>query len=158
MGLNMLRFPDRWFFGRTMPEPNSGCLLWLGSYMPHGGYGQVSVGRRMFKAHRVAWRLARGPIPRGLCVLHKCDTAPCVNVDHLFLGTLLDNNADRHRKGRSGSAAGERHARAKLTETKVREIRSLRGRFSQHELAWLYGVDQTVIAKVLVGKSWRHVN
>jgi hypothetical protein len=87
------------FFEKTIPEPNSGCLLWTGKASPLG-YG---VYRRMHKAvfaHRWIFGELRGSIPDGLVVCHRCDTPGCVNVDHLFLGSQVDNIRDAQRKGR----------------------------------------------------------
>lgn len=65
------------------------------------GYGRIQVRPNgTMLVHRLAWVLANGPIPPGFCVLHKCDNPPCVRLEHLFLGTLLDNNADMMAKGR----------------------------------------------------------
>ncbi len=70
-----------------------------------GGYVNVNWSqdgvRKQDYAHRLAWVEVHGPIPDGLCVLHICDVRNCVNVEHLFLGTLADNNKDKARKGRS---------------------------------------------------------
>jgi hypothetical protein len=79
-----------------------GCWEWIGSKR-HYGYGQVTFnGRPGRKAHRVAWELTRGKIPGDLCVLHRCDNTACINPDHLFLGTQLDNIQDMNAKGRHG--------------------------------------------------------
>jgi HNH endonuclease len=81
-------------------EPNTGCILWSGS-LDGSGHGQISIACRMEMAHRVAWELEKGPIPEGLQVLHNCpygDTPACVNPEHLFLGTHLDNHRDKARK------------------------------------------------------------
>ena len=82
------------FWDGCIPEPNTGCWLWLGFISPDG------YGTRL--AHRRAWELARGPIPDGMLVCHRCDVRHCVNPDHLFLGTHLDNMRDMIRKGRGG--------------------------------------------------------
>lgn len=85
---------------KTQPEPNSGCLLWLAK-VSRDGYGVMKVSGHYVGAHRIAWRLEFGTT-NGLCVLHKCDTRCCVNVDHLFLGTQKTNTQDCIVKGRFG--------------------------------------------------------
>lgn len=80
------------------PEPNTGCMLWTGSTTR--GYGLIWSNGEQHYAHRIAWEMRRGPIPAGLCCLHRCDQSLCVSVDHLFLGTLQDNNVDMAKKGR----------------------------------------------------------
>lgn len=46
------------------------------------------------KAHRVAWELTYGPIPKGKLILHRCDNKPCCNPKHLYCGTQADNMTD----------------------------------------------------------------
>lgn len=86
------------------PEPNTGCHLWAGAVNAHG-YGRLTVGKTQLLAHRIAWVLRFGDIPDGLGVLHRCDLPACVNPDHLFLGSQLDNARDmaKKRRGRKGS-------------------------------------------------------
>jgi hypothetical protein len=78
------------------------CILWSGRIGNHR-YGVVDVGGRSVLAHRQAWEDANGPIPVGLFVLHRCDNPPCVNPEHLFLGTHQDNMADMKAKGRGAN-------------------------------------------------------
>lgn len=84
---------------RLVPAEN-GCLEFSGA-RDNRGYGQIGIAHVRYRAHRVAWEGVYGPIPDGLCVLHRCDNPPCCNVAHLFLGTKADNNADMAAKGRA---------------------------------------------------------
>jgi hypothetical protein len=84
------------------------CVEWQGARMARG-YGRLRVNGRQMLAHRVAWERANGPIPEGYVICHRCDNPPCVNVDHLFLGTQRDNVYDMCAKGRHvGNRYGER--------------------------------------------------
>jgi hypothetical protein len=87
------------FAARCVPEPNTGCILWLAAGTVDG-YGTICVEGRSQRAHRVAWTLANGTIPAGALVLHHCDVPGCVNVAHLFLGDVAANVADKIAKGR----------------------------------------------------------
>ena len=82
-----------------IPEPMSGCHLWIGA-TTGGGYGHTRIGGKNMRAHRAVWELTHGPIPDGLWVLHRCDNPACVNPLHLFLGTHIDNMRDVVSKGR----------------------------------------------------------
>jgi len=76
------------------------CWLWVGAMM-RNGYGQIKgENRKTIGAHRVSYLIAYGAIPKGMNVLHKCDTPQCVNPSHLFLGTHRDNTHDALNKGR----------------------------------------------------------
>lgn len=86
---------------KTIPVPESGCIIFLGS-VDGGGYGQVSTkrGKAPAKSHRISWENENGEIPEGMMVCHKCDTPRCVNPDHLFLGSQFENMRDMSSKGR----------------------------------------------------------
>lgn len=108
MRTNYPTLKDR-FFERYIPEPMSGCWLWIGSTSVYG-YGYISItknkrgiARRTAMAHRLSWEFHKGPIPDGMYVCHKCDIRACVNPSHLFLGTHQDNMDDMVRKGRAVS-------------------------------------------------------
>jgi HNH endonuclease len=75
---------------RSIPEPNSGCWLWLGS-VNSWGYGMMRVNRKVCCAHVASWRFYRGSIPEGYEVDHKCRVRSCVNPDHLEPVTHKEN-------------------------------------------------------------------
>ncbi len=140
------------------------CWEWTGYRLP-SGYGQSSVSGVLFYAHRAAWEHAKGPIPPGLFVCHRCDNPPCCNPAHLFLGTHRDNMADMSAKGRKmGSRSklknvpkfrGERNPKAKLSWLAVSDIRTQRNAGKKlAELALAFGVDQSTISKVVNNHIW----
>lgn len=134
------------------------CLLYVGGHLNRFGYGRMSFMGRQQLVHRVAWTLTHGPIPDGLFVCHRCDVPNCIEVDHLFLGTAAENNADRDRKGRATVLRGSRSGSAKLREWQVLEIKQklTQGR-TLHSLADEYGVAWQTIGSISHGRNWRHV-
>lgn len=139
-------------------QRGDGCWLWAAKSKDWDGYGLFSLGGRSVRAHRLAWELENGPIPDGQVVCHRCDNPPCVNPDHLFLGTPRDNFRDCLAKGRY-SPKGTGNAAAKLSEEDIAKIRNLyaSGGWSQQGIANIFGVHQTAISAVVRGKRWRHV-
>lgn len=123
--------------------------MWSGA-LAAAGYGMISAGEPgglPEYAHRVSWRVYRGPIPDGASVLHRCDVRRCVNPDHLFLGDHVVNMIDMARKKRAGGQ--------KLTVEDVRAIRT--SAEAGTVLGARYGVSRSMISKIRLRRWWRHV-
>jgi len=93
------------FEERYIPEPNSGCWLWVGASV-NGEKGHFRMRGREWIASRAAWELYRGPIPEGAYVLHHCDNPWCVNPGHLYIGSQTDNMQDAKRRNRLVTPGG----------------------------------------------------
>jgi DNA-binding XRE family transcriptional regulator len=151
------------FWAKVGPPNEDGCRLWTAG-LNTGGYG--SFGIRSYKsdaAHRVAWLLTHGSLPpKGLFVCHTCDVRRCCEPSHLWLGTHLDNQADKRAKGRNvmPPSVGEHNTQARLTEDQVVMIRQAyaSGAVDQITLAQQYGVHRATIAMITTGRTWKHVS
>ena len=141
------------FWAKVANANANGCRLWMASFR-RDGYGQFNDGRTIAAAHRTAWILTHGKIPKGLFVLHSCDIKACCAVDHLRLGTATDNSADA--KARHRLAVGEKNGRHRLTESQVREIIARRGE-GKHALAAEFGVSPGAIYYAYTGRHWAHL-
>lgn len=151
----------RRFWEKVIPEPMSGCWLWLGATV-NGGYGVLSLGKRhlLGRAHRLSLEIAGIEIPPGLLVLHRCDTPPCVNPAHLFVGTDADNVADKIRKGRArwGVLHGEDKPQAKLTSAEVVAIREQRQKGATYaEILAAFGISKSQLINILSRRQWKEV-
>lgn len=146
-------YDDEW---KSVP-----CREWT-HYNDQDGYGMVVIPGQTHtshRAHRLAWQMYNGPIPKGLFVLHKCDNPPCYEIAHLFLGTNADNMADAVAKGRFASHLGIKNPFAKLTDD---DVKAMRARFSEGSITYTalareYGIDRGTASKIVRRKSWSHV-
>lgn len=138
-------------------DTNGGC--WLCRGVPPNRYGGMKVrGIGQVRLNRLSWMVYRGPIPDGLWVLHRCDVRPCFNPEHLFLGTPLMNNQDRHAKGRSGDHRGVLNGRAILGPKAVAEILAAKPYYGyRRDLAAKFGITVAAVKGILYGKNWRHL-
>ena len=127
------------------------CDVWPARRSIPGGYGVTHVAGVLSPqyVHRLAWTETNGPIPPGMCVLHRCDNPPCREVAHLFLGTKADNAADRDRKGRTARVCGEANHRARLTDQQVAAIRS--SPLPPKQIARDYGVTRDYVYMIRSG-------
>lgn len=133
---------------------SDGCWEWSGARLP-SGYGVISTRARSggnTLAHRISWELHNGQIPNGLLVCHTCDNPPCVNPDHLFLGTGADNSQDMSAKGRTAKAV------TKLTPEKVQAIRNRHANGETvHDLAREFDVTPPTISEAVQRITWKLV-
>lgn len=141
-------------FESRLARTETGCLEWQGS-RDRRGYGTLRSGGRDYKAHRVAYERAYGPITDGRFVCHTCDNPPCCEPAHLFLGTPKENSQDCVRKKRQ--SYGSRQYASKVNDHIVRQIRRLSGTMTQQAIAGMFGIDQTTVSKIVCRISWAHV-
>lgn len=152
-------------FERRVADRPDGCKVWLGSIHTRPGYPKSEWHGQWRNAaggieltHRAAWRMYKGEIPQGAHVLHKCDNPRCVNVEHLYLGTHLDNIRDMDERGRRayGVSLGENHGNSKLTDAIVREIRE--SKESGPVIAKRLGISTSTVYDVRNRKIWKHLD
>lgn len=133
-------------------EKTNSCWLWNGTRTTEG-YGVLHLKKKMIPAHRFMFERCVRTIPGGLLVRHKCDNPPCVNPDHLELGTPKDNSRDAIERGQQ--PRGERQGAAKLTTADIVKIRADTRSLAQ--IAADFGVSFTNIHKIKKRQSWKHV-
>ena len=121
------------------------------------GYGQIGINYKKHRTHRISYQKFIGPIPKGKCVLHKCDTRSCCNPNHLFIGTKKDNAKDRDLKKRG--TIGERNGCSKLTRHQVIQIRNMwkTGDYTYLKLSNNFNIQQMQAWRIINNKRWKHI-
>lgn len=133
------------------------CWNWVG-YFTTRNYGQLNFQGRKMRAHRASWVVHNGAIPEGLSVCHRCDNPSCVNPNHLFLGTQLDNMADAAAKKRFPDRKGVKCNSSKLIDADIPQIFQLHKQGEvPRKIAFRYSVGRATIQRVLSRKAWSHV-
>lgn len=140
------------------PIEKTGCHEWTGGRHPRSKYGRFAIiylGSQETLSrftHRVAWQLYRGPIPPRLKVLHRCDNPPCVNPDHLFLGTNADNSQDMVLKGRGPA----QQIKADIATRIIEALKLYRqGAISISQIARDFGVQRRSVQRINSGHAWQ---
>lgn len=154
--------PQEYILNRSIPEPNTGCWLWLGSTKGKGrlaGYGAICTSsnskRRDMLAHRFSFEAFNYKIPDGCWILHQCDNPACVNPEHLLVGNNKTNVLDKVAKGRQSK--GNTHGRSTTTWDVVRKIRSeyVKKVVTAPMLAKKYGIGVSAVELILANRTWK---
>ena len=140
------------FWSKVDVRGEDECWEWLGGRGARGGYGQFRLGKNVVSAHRIVFRVIGGYL-NNLFVLHSCDNPPCVNPNHLSLGSHAENIQDISNKGRWPSRDNS------LTTEKVRLIKALLAsqEMKLKDIADLFNVHSSQITKIKQGKIWKNV-
>ncbi len=143
------------FWDKVNKKGPDECWNWT-AYKDECGYGCfIFLGRRE-RSHRVVLMLEGIDIPSGMLVCHHCDNPSCVNPDHLFIGSQLDNMKDMQRKNRG--IAGEKNGRSKLIDQDVFRIFDLlKCGAKQIHIAKYFNIDTAQISSINTGKAWKHL-
>lgn len=130
------------------------CWIWTGPKAVTG-YGLISKNYKKILTHRFSYEFHKGPIPYGKLIMHSCDNPPCINPDHLSIGTNRENQLDSMAKGRRPK--GENHWNSKLSSSDVLKIRELNGIISHQKISNIFGVNRTTISDIVARKHWVHI-
>lgn len=139
------------FWAKTEETPN-GCWDWTAA--DNGwGYGAFRIAQKIAPAHRVAYALAKGPIPAGLLIRHRCNNPLCVNPAHLETGTHADNSRDAVEAGRLPTGPGSKPR--KLTAEDAVAVRGahMLG-ITIAESAEMWGVAPSTVNHIRLGLLW----
>jgi hypothetical protein len=130
-------------------EKSNDCWLWQGSKSIRG-YGKFSIqGKPNIIASRFSYELFKGPIADGMYICHLCDIPSCVNPEHLWAGTHMENTLDMIEKERQHS---------KLFPMDVIEIRRLwQLGTSNANLCERFNITSGTVSSIVTKRLWKHI-
>jgi hypothetical protein len=172
--------------GPTMPHMTTPCWEWMSAH-DGAGYAVLRVAGKNIHASRIAVAMRDGSIDREMDACHHCDNRMCVNPEHIFVGSALDNMRDKVKKGRQAkgetsghytmpwrTARGDRNGSRVHPESRKRgadnhmtvltpdQVRAVRAMLAENKhtishIARTFGVHRTAIYGIKSGKNWSHL-
>lgn len=142
------------------------CWNWTGARTPRG-YGKIYFSGKCVYVHRLSYEFTYGVFSKELDVLHRCDNPPCVNPNHLFLGTAKDNSQDMMIKGRHRiiPLVGERNGNSIMLEEEViqllrvsRDYEDAGERKINEKLSKIFGISKVHVKQIRRNKTWKHLD
>ena len=137
--------PEESFAART--EWQGDCLVWTGARNA-SGHGRIKVSGKMPMAHRYAWERVNGKIPDGMFIDHICQNPPCVNVEHLRLATIQENNSHLSGPRKDNKSSGIRNVTRHRNKWMVRVRKNTETHY--------YGVYETIEEAAKIAEEARH--
>jgi hypothetical protein len=130
-------------------EKTDSCWIWKGT-IKRGGYGKLCFKENKSAiASRVAYELFNGPIQDGMYICHLCDVPSCVNPDHLWVGSHMENTLDMIEKERQHS---------KLLSMDIIELRRLwQQGASNASLCERFNITSGTVSSIIHRRIWKHV-
>ena len=113
------------------------------------GYTPIMFKGLRTRAHRLAYILMKGNIPRGMIIRHSCDNKSCINPDHLLMGTKKDNTQDMINRNRESDWKDRKGHRSKLTPNQYNDIK--KSNLSSYELTKIYPISDVQIRRIKNG-------
>lgn len=75
----MIDGPRFWSHVSFLDDSADACWIWVGSITDDGRYGRFFTSHRNeVRAHRAAWEIRNGPIPKGYMLKQECPRPQCV--------------------------------------------------------------------------------
>ena len=144
----------------TKVNKTESCWLWTGSTL-RGNYGHFRRRKpdgtwTMGKAHRFSYEYFKHPIPKGQQVCHHCDNPLCVNPDHLFTGTALDNNRDCLQKNRHAFGRDPNHKLlSQEIAVKLRDTKLKNPNLTYKELGSIFNTSASQAHRIVSNQIWK---
>ncbi len=155
MALKELSF-EQWIsrYVKYNIDINTGCYICTSHAKDKFGYCRCARKTQTY-VHRAIYEGVYGQIPTNMYICHTCDNPSCININHLYLGTPIDNTNDRSNRNRS--AIGEKSGRSKISNAQALEIYNDISH-THKELSIIYNIDESQVSRIKSKITWKCIH